>query len=328
VTVRADLLGPVRGRLLVTRTYDWPRGVVPDGSARTPETHPTEVVTELELRAGEPFVRVAIGFENRSNDHRVRLHAPLPRRAERTHAEGQFAVVERAAAGEGGYNEFPLGTYPAHGWVDAGGLAVLLDHLAEYEVTDDGREIALTILRSTGLISRNENPYRQDPAGPAMPIPNAQMRGPWRMTFGLYPHAGAWADGDVVEAAERYRHDLVSAHGSAETDAWPPDGAGDDALTVEGANVTLSSLRRRDDWLEARLVNLGGEPVEAVLTGGLTEAREASLRGEPGGPMTVAEGSLRVALGPSEIRTIQLKRVETALGRVNVLDAHGPRQSV
>jgi alpha-mannosidase len=107
------------------------------------------------------------------------------------------------------------------------------------------------------------------------------------MTFGLLPHAGAWADGGVVEAAERYRHDLVSAHGSAATDAWSPGGAGDDALTVEGANVTLSSLRRRDDWLEARLVNLAGEPVEAVLTGGLTQARE-----------------------------------------VNVLDAHGPRQSV
>jgi alpha-mannosidase len=328
VSVRADLLGPIRGRLLVTRTYDWPRGILPDGSARTPETHPTEVVTELELRAGEPFVRVAIGLENRSDDHRLRLHAPLPRPAGQSRAEGQFAVVAREAAGEGGYNEYPLGTYPAHGWVDAGGLAILLDHLAEYEVTDGGREIALTILRSIGLISRNENPYRQDPAGPAMPIPNAQMHGPWRITFGLYPHAGGWADGGVVDAAESYRHDLVIAHGSAAADAWAPDGAGDDGLTVEGANVRLSSLRRRAEWLEARLVNLGSEPVEAVLTGRLTEAREANLRGEPGDPLAVADGSLRVALGPSEIRTIQLRRPETALGRANVLDAGGPRQSM
>ena len=328
VSVHADLLGPIRGRLLVSRAYEWPRGVLPDGSARTSETHATEVVTELELRAGEPFVRVTIGFENRSDDHRVRLHAPLPRRAERSDAEGQFAVVERPTAGEGGYNEYPLGTYPAHGWVDAGGLAVLLDHLAEYEVTDNGREIALTVLRSTGLISRNENPYRQDPAGPAMPIPNAQMRGQWRMTFALYPHRGDWANGGVVDAAERYRHDLLSADGSAAGDAWPPDGAGDDALTVEGSNVALSSLRRRDEWLEARLVNLGSEPVEAVVSGGLTEASDASLRGEPGDRLAVAGGSVRVSLGPSEIRTIQLRRVETAIGRANALDAGGPRQSM
>ena len=108
-------------------------------------------------------------------------------------------------------------------WLDAGGLAVLLDHLAEYELTDDGRALAITVLRSTGLISRNDNPYRQDPAGPEIAIPNGQMRGPWRTTFALYPHAEGWADGGVPAAAERYRHPFVTSAGGAQDDAaWPP----------------------------------------------------------------------------------------------------------
>ena len=329
VEVATDLAGPVRARLLVRRTYDWPLGVEPDGSARTAATVATDVLLALELRAGEPFVRVELAFENRSDDHRVRFHAPLPRRADRSHAEGQFAVVERGLSGEGGYREEPLPTYPAHGWVDAGGMAVLLEHLAEYELVEGGSEIALTLLRSTGLISRNENPYRQDPAGPEIPIPNAQMRGQRRLRFALFPHAGDWDTAGVAATAERHRLGLLAAPGSAiETGAWPPAGGGDEILSLEGDDVVLSSVRRRPDgWVELRIVNLASDARRAVLTAGLLEARGASIRGEPAEPMSVTDGRLGLRLGPAEIATLQVRRHETAVGRPEVLDAAGPRQS-
>ena len=329
VSVSLESDGPVLGRLMLTRAYDWPRGVRPDGSARSDEMEATEVRTEVELRAGEPFVRVGISFDNRSSDHRVRFHAPLPRPAAGSHAEGQFAVVERAPTGEGGYREEPLGTYPAHGWVDAGGMCVLLEHLAEYELAEDGGELAITVLRSIGLISRNANPYRQDPAGPEMPIPNAQMHGPWRMRFALMPHAGDWSDGRIVDVAERHRHPFVTFGGLGVADAsWPPDGAGSDGLDLEGRDIALSSLRRRDDgWLEARLVNLSTVRRSAALRGGIVEARGASLRGEAGDALSVDDGTLRLELRPAEIRTVQFRRRETATGRAMVLDATGPRRA-
>ena len=329
VSVSADLAGPVRGRLAVVRSYPWPSGVEADGSARTAETVETEVRTEVELRAGEPFVRVSVALENQSRDHRVRFHVPLSRRADTSSAEGQFAVVERGLVGEGGYREEPLGTYPAHGWVDAGGLAVLLEHLTEYELTEAGAELALTVLRSTGLISRNDNPYRQDPAGPELAIPNAQMLGPWRISFALMPHAGTWAEAGVPAAAERYRHPLLAVGGGGAPDAsWPPAGAGDDALALEGPHVALTALRRREDgWLEARVVNLGTDPVTATLRGEILEARASSLRGEPGDPLPVEDGAVTLALRGAEIRTLQVRRVESALARPEVLDASGPRQN-
>jgi hypothetical protein len=51
------------------------------------------------------------------------------------------------------------------------------------------------------------------------------------------------------------------------------------------------------------------------------------LRGEPGDALPVTDGSLRLELRPAEIRTIQVRRRESALGRPDVLDASGPRQS-
>ncbi len=327
-SVTVEQRGPVLGRLRVVRTYAWPAGASPDRLGRSEGISATEVTTGVELRTGEPFLRLTVAFDNRSVDHRVRFHAHVPRPDDRSSGEGQFAVVERGMVGEGGYREEPLATFPAHGWVDAGGLAVLLDHLSEYELVDQGRELAITVLRSTGFISRYDNPFRQDPAGPEIAIPNAQMRGSWRMTFGLYPHAGGWADGGVVEVAERYRHNLLSAAGAAPPDAtWPPQGAGEVMLSVEGNQVELASLRRRDGWLEARVVNLSPGPRDVVLRGGLIEAREATLRGEPGEALAVMDGALQLVLGPAEIRTVQLRRHQVTTARGDVLDASGPRQS-
>jgi alpha-mannosidase len=214
-------------------------------------------------------------------------------------------------------------------------MAVLLGHLAEYELTDapggaSAGELALTVLRSIGLISRNDNPYRQDPAGPEIAIPNAQMRGPRRIEFALYPHAGDWVAGGVAAAAERYRHAFLAAPGAGVADApWPPEQAGHDALLLTGDAVVLSSLRRRDDgWLEARVVNLAADPRAVSLTGGIEEAREADLRGGPGEMLSVEpDGLLRLELGPCEIRTIQLRRRESPVARTDLLDAGGPRQS-
>ena len=244
-------------------------------------------------------------------------------------------MVERGLSGEGGYREEPLATFPAHGWIDAGGMAILLGHLAEYELIDasderSGSELALTALRSIGLISRNDNPYRQDPAGPEIPIPDAQMRGRRRIDFALYPHAGDWLAGDVVAAAERYRHPFVSAPGAGPADApWPPERAGADALLIEGDAVTLSSLRRRDEmWLEARVVNLAADSRSASLSGEIEAARDADLRGAPAAELAVgADGAVRLELGPAEIRTFQFRRRESALARADLLDAAGPRQS-
>src|SRR4029450_8451469 len=153
-----------------------------------------------------------LAFTNPARDHRVRFHVPLPAPTDRSSAEGQFAVVDRGLTAESGHGEVPTPTFPAHGFVHAAGVTVLLDHVTEYELVE-GRELALTILRSTGLISRNDNPYREDPAGPEVPVPGAQMIGPWRFGFAVLPHAGPWDEPAVQRAATAYQLPFVTAPG-------------------------------------------------------------------------------------------------------------------
>jgi alpha-mannosidase len=329
--------GPLRAAVEVVRTYRWPRGLDGpgglEGTARASEVADlvdVPVTTTVELRAGEPFVRLRVAFENPCVQHRVRLHVPLATTAGGSAAEGQFAVVERGRGGEGGHGEVPLPTFPARGFVAAGGTAVLLDHASEYELVGGeagaagaraaaggeaggeagGTELAITLLRSIGLISRDTNPYRIEPAGPELPIPDAQCIGPVGDTMAVLPAAGE----DLLAQAERYRHDLVVVTGTG------PEGPLREAAGLEVAGdggTVLSSLRRRDDWLELRLVRERPDAGTASVIGPFTEARDCDLLGRPGaslplagpgqGPGAAARGRLELHLGPWVIRTVQLR---------------------
>jgi alpha-mannosidase len=252
--------GPLRARVVLHRVYRWPRRVEP-GSRRSSDSVLVPVELHTELRAAEPFVRFRVALENQCSDHRLRVHVPLRHDTDRTFAEGQFAVVERSAPPEAGHGEEPIPTYPASAFVSAGGSALLLQHVSEYELVAE-REVALTVLRSIGLISRRNNPFREEPAGPELAIPAAQCRGPWSFSFAWLPRAEA-----VLEQAERYRHPFLSAPGrSADGPLREHSGP-----KLSGAYVVLTALRRRGEVLEARIVNEGSSTVDARF--GALEAR-------------------------------------------------------
>ena len=306
VSMEAMAAGPLLGSLVVRRRYEWPIGVEASGVGRTEASVSTDTATTYEMRAGEPFVRARVDFENRSRDHRLRWHIPLPRAATTSVAEGQFAVVERGLTMEGGHGEVPLPTYPARGFVHVAGVSLLLDHLTEYELIDDGHELAITVLRSFGLISRNANPYREDPAGPEVQVPDAQRIGPWTFSFAMMPHAGGWSEAGVLQAAERYQHPLLAVRGTARDLV---EGSGQvTGLAIEGAGVVLSALRRQGEWLELRLVAEHATATEATVRGSFREARRVDLLGREDADLPIEAGSiLRLPLGAWEIATVRLR---------------------
>ncbi|HET9615477.1 MAG TPA: hypothetical protein VFP22_11755 [Candidatus Limnocylindrales bacterium] len=306
VVVAAVERGPVRGAVEIVARYDWPIGLTADGQGRSAVSAPVEITTRLELRVGEPFVRVSLAFANPARDHRVRFHVPLPSPADHSSAEGQFAVVDRGLDAEAGHGEIPTPTFPAAGFVHAAGVSVLLDHVTEYELVD-GRELALTVLRSTGLISRNDNPAREDPAGPEVPVPDAQLVGPWRFRFAILPHVGGWESAAAVTNAEVDHLPFLTAPGRA---TGPNEPFAVEGLSIDGRGVVLSALRRRDEELEVRLVAEMPTATAATIAGPwpIREARDVDLLGRPGGPLDVRDdGTLVLQLAAWEIRTVRLR---------------------
>ncbi|MDQ6682588.1 MAG: alpha-mannosidase, partial [Chloroflexota bacterium] len=203
-----------------------------------------------------------------------------------------------------GHGEVPLPTYPARTFVSAGNVAVLAEHTIEYELLEE-RELAITVLRATGLISRNANPHREDPAGPEIAIPGGQCRGPWSYAFGIRPHAGDWAGAELLRDADRYAHPFLAAPGTADAAVPLPDGGM--GLSVDGRGVTVSALRRIEEELELRLACEDPDAQLAVIRGRFSAAREVDLLGHEVGVVAVASGEVRLPMGAWEIRTLRLR---------------------
>ncbi|HUJ65514.1 MAG TPA: hypothetical protein VLX59_08255 [Acidimicrobiales bacterium] len=244
--------GPVRGRLRVRSFYRWPREVV--GGERV-GAEAVVVTTDLELRAGERLLRAMTSFDNRCRDHRLRAVFPLPEPVDRTVAECAFGVVARAGP-EGGPHEVALATYPSRRFVRAGRLTVTHEGLLEYELIDRGTAVALTLLRSTGFLSRPAPAYRPNAAGPALPVPDAQLLGPHRVRYALALDAD-----DPYALADQAWIPMLVAPGSG---GGKLSRAGS-RLIVEGAEV--SSLRRRQGHLEIRVFNPSDRPGRVSIPG-------------------------------------------------------------
>jgi glycosyl hydrolase family 38/alpha mannosidase-like protein len=194
---------------------------------------------------GEPFVRLSGQIENRRADHRLRIHVRLAQPAQGSLAGSPFELVERGLLSEGGELEAPSPTWPARHVVLAGEIAAFHEGVFEYEV-DEG-ELAITLLRCVGTISKQHLATRPFAAGPDVPTPDAQMAGTTMFELGLA--AGATSEGLMADW-ERFALPLreVPTMGGG---TLPSSGS---LLAVDG-DAVLSNVRRKDGVLQVRLWN-------------------------------------------------------------------------
>jgi hypothetical protein len=304
VRVRTLESGPVRSRLRVDAVYHWPAHAIGDAascSRRADERVMTEVRTTYELRAHERFVRVRVELDHRVRDHRVRAHFPLPARVFGSDAECAFAVVRRPLVAEGGPHETGLPTFVSRRFVDCSngemGLAVLHDGLLEYEVVHKGKELALTLLRATGYLSRSAPKLRPNPAGPPFPVEGAQLQKPIALEYALLPHRGDWHAADLYAAADEFLIPFVHAPAGQEGER----AASGRALTVDGAVV--SAVHRDVGGVTVRLFNPTAGEVTASLDHDGTPAT-GWVVDLLGAPLESFDGKLD--LRPAEIVTLRL----------------------
>ena len=285
VTVDVEESGPLRGRVTITTTYQWPTGAEGDEDACTQRSATTTTVTirtAVSLIAGDPVVAVEATLDNRCRDHRLRVHFPLPAPVHGSDAGCAFAVVRRGIEAEGGLAETPPPTFPARRFVDCSGdgrgLAVIADGVVEYEVIESGSELAVTLLRATGFLSRRRLALRPDPAGPAVPVEGAHVQGTLRWRYGLVLHSGDWEAAHLTRRADAFLNPLEVAVGSTASAGGtrPPDGQ---VLRVDGAEV--SAVVRDADDVMVRLFHPGSGPTSATVgekTVGLRPGEIATVR--------------------------------------------------
>ena len=311
--LRSALLedGPLRARLEARYDFAVFSGLSHDRQRRKETETALPVRLMLSLEADRPRLDIELEVINRAEDHRLRVHFPLPFQADRSVADTAFHATARAVAAarrDPGAAELELPTYPMWSFVDVSdgraGLALITHGLHEYEVLPDApQELALTLLRSVGWLSRGDLVTRAGHAGPEMATPGAQVPGGHRFRYSLFFHAGDWHAGGVWRAAESVLLPVVAGRGTPVTRKPPvielePDCMQMTALQPRPGGYDLRFLNASDASCEARL-RLQPQPVDVrVVTLGDVERERLTPEG----------GTLHLPVNPWEIVTLRAMR--------------------
>ncbi|MBF2597081.1 alpha-mannosidase [Listeria welshimeri] len=124
----------------------------PDRKSDRSENHTTfRITTELTLNKQDKQLNIRINFVNSVDDHRLRVILPTGKQTETHQAGSVFEVVTRAN------KQVKEWTNPAkdnrkQGFVASGNMVVASLGLPEYEVSEQGDSIELTLLRAVSEI--------------------------------------------------------------------------------------------------------------------------------------------------------------------------------
>jgi alpha-mannosidase len=201
--------GQCQQSIVVSLRLNVPGALREDRKTRSAAKVPLAIVTRASLFPGVPRVDIVTEVDNLARDHRLRVHCPAPCTVSAADHDGHFEVVRRPTgvpSFDSTWVEQPRPEGPQRAFTDISdgniGLMIANRGLPEVEVLsqipaggrapDGSTEIALTLLRCVGWLSRDDFPGRQGHAGPAIATPGAQMTGRWAFEYSIIPHRGGW----------------------------------------------------------------------------------------------------------------------------------------
>lgn len=222
-------ISPVGEQLAIEYNWQLPASCANDRLGRSKELVSCPIRTEVTLVPHVRRVDIRTIIENKAEDHLLEVIFPTGMNASSYFVEAPFDVVERPVAipemrpdekmlpGQEVYDPFrPQRTFLCVE-SDGKGLAVLNKGCTNYRMRDKGDagvEIALTLIRAVGWLSREDLHSRIGNAGPNIRTPEAQCLGRRIFEYALVPYSGTFHDSKVQQLAHEFNAPPVGAQTS------------------------------------------------------------------------------------------------------------------
>ena len=306
------------GQLEVEYTMQLPCAIECDRNERSKQFVDCGVRSRVGLKKGSRVVEIELQFENRAEDHRLRVEFATMVTTDTVISDGHFYVNHRPIDKPAGENwkQPPQQTNPQQDFTllqdGEQGFAVLNKGLPEIQAarSADGEvTLSLTLLRAVGWLSRDDVETRRcQNAGPTLYTPEAQCLGEHRFQYAVVPFVGDYVSADIKGISQRYRVPVVAIQGVE--DGHVP---GAEGLVQKTSSCTCVSAIKKHGvrgTLEVRLYNLTGDAVEERFTFGrpVTAAWLLDLVGERlQNAQLSGERELVLSLGPHQIVTLELE---------------------
>jgi len=303
----------------ITWRAQLPAGLNESGLRRSGTLADYPLKAVITLARGTAALDVRIELENNASDHRLRVRFPVPGGADASMAGGQFDVTVRDKA-EGTAYSRTAHSQPNWKWAAAGtseGIAVFNRGLHEYELTNGGASLDLTLIRSVGTIFGRPNPLPHENDD----NPQGQCPGFHAFELAIRPFGDGEGAPELAQEAEAWHHGLRAVVVPVSEDKWaqgrPDPNAGKPRLPREASflapegGVVLSSVKRQlgGSLTAVRFYNPSDAPAQAALScrRPISRAWKGDLMEQPADELAVADGRIVLTAGPKEIVTLLLE---------------------
>ena len=319
--IRVLTSNAVQQLLELRLVYALPRSLSSNREKRSEETIKHVIVSRVHMYTGVPRIDIETLLNNQAEDHRLRVHFPVPLRVDHAFNETHFHVARRllpqvdTAEDTSDWMEQPVATVPQRGWADLnnGHIGLMLanrglpevEFIASEETDRAQTSMALTLLRSVGWLSRDDIHSRKGRAGSILAVPDAQCLGQHHFHYSLIPHEGSWEN--VRAEAEAFRAPLRAVVSEIHQGILPPSSS---LVEVQPSTFRLTTLKQAQDekGLIVRGINMSDQAITVLLKPWQVFARalRTDLKEEALEPLKMAEnGSVSLTLKPWEIATIK-----------------------
>ena len=230
------------------------------------------IQSRVSLIPGVARVNIQTEIENLAKDHRLRVHFPAPFAVDAANYDGHFEVVQRDLGipnADESWVEQPRPEVPQRAFTDVSngtlGLMVANRGLPEVEVIRSENaqtEIALTLLRSVGWLSRDDMSTRQGHAGPGFETPGGQVLGKWTFDYAIIPHTGDWQQ--AYQQAYAFETSLRAIEAPLQEGELPSSGS---FIAHSPSAFVISTVKEAEDgsgWL-VRGYNITSDAIQLNL---------------------------------------------------------------
>jgi mannosylglycerate hydrolase len=216
------------------------------------------IVSRIMLTPEVPRIDVQTEIDNQAEDHRLRVHFPAPIVVDSAEYDGHFEVVSRELGvpeSDETWVEEPRPEVPQRAFTDISdgenGLMIANRGLPEVDViklAEMGKtEIALTLIRSVGVLSRDDMMVRQGHAGPALDTPGGHVLGKGTYEYAIIPHAGNWSE--AFSQAYAYETSLHAVETELQEGELADSGSFISHSPAEFVISTVKESEDRDGWI-------------------------------------------------------------------------------
>jgi len=307
--------------LAITHKMLVPEELKEDRTGRSKKLIPLYVKSVVSLHRGSKRVDISTSVDNNTKDHRLRAVFPSGIKTDYSWADSKFDVVKRPIKPElrtKEHLEEPSKTHPYDSFVDLSdsdkGLAIMSDGLTEFEVQDNPeREIAITLIRCVGDLSREDLITRPGGAGWPQKTPDAQCQGDWTFNYSIYSHTGDWLKSKVYKEVLNYRVALrpVQDFTIEKKDIKKPLPSQANFITLSPDNLVISCLKKAedDDMLVLRFYNISNRSTKGKVSSfkNIRKAYLLNMNEEIKGVLKVAKNSIHINASPKKVITLGLR---------------------